>query len=190
MRILITLDGSRFAEAVLAPAAEFAARSGAEVHMVVVLKESLVHASLVTSPFIEHTLRDEYHWPIGEHLGLSELPIETGVPVETIYPAEERTRQVAEDYLDDVVRGFFPDGAQTEVILGENPAQEIIKYALQENIELIALATHGRTGLAKLMMGSVAAELLKAHVAPLFLVRPNGLYFTDSTIAAGTRETE
>ncbi len=189
MRMLIALDGSRFAEAVLTPAAELAARSAAEVHLVEVVKESLVHATLVNSPSIGHALRDEYEWPIGEHLGLSEFPLETVMPVESMYQAEDRTRQVAEDYLNSVVQDFFPDGARIEVVLGENPAQEIIKCALRENVELIALATHGRTGLAKLMMGSVAAELLKAHVAPLFLVRPAELQFAVSTNTAETHET-
>ena len=167
-----------------------AARSAAVVHLVEVVKESLAHATLITSPSVGHANWHEYHWPIGEHLGLSEFPLETGIPVESIYQAEDRTRQVAEDYLDDVVRRFFPNGARTGVMLGENPAEEIVKYALQENIELISLATRGRTGLAKLMMGSVAAELLKAHVAPLFLVRPDESQFAVSAAATGTRETQ
>ena len=45
MRMLIALDGSRFAEAVLTPAAELAARSAAEVHLVEVVKEIYEYSS-------------------------------------------------------------------------------------------------------------------------------------------------
>ena len=62
-------------------------------------------------------------------------------------------------------------------VMGENPAEEIVNYASREKVDLIAIATHGRTGLAKMMMGSVAGELLKARVAPLFMVRPEGLFY-------------
>ena len=47
--------------------------------------------------------------------------------------------------------------------------------SLREKADLIAIATHGRTGQAKLLLGGVAGELLKAHVAPIFMVRPEGL---------------
>ena len=116
--------------------------------------------------------------------------IETGMALETIDQAEDRTRQVAEDYLNDVARELFPNGTRTEVISGENPAREIIKYALREHIGMIALATHGRTGLTKIMMGSVAAELLQDHVAPLFLVRPEGLNYSLSMTTTQRREAE
>lgn len=143
-----------------------------------------------SSPFIGHAPWDDYQWPTGEHLKPTRDLIETGMALETIDQAEDRTRQVAEDYLNDVARELFPNGARTDVISGENPAKEIIRYALRENIDLIALATHGRTGLTKIMMGSVAAELLQAHVAPLFLVRPEGLNYNLSMTAAQRREAE
>ena len=70
----------------------------------------------------------------------------------------------AEEYLDDVAARFFPGGAVKKVVVGQNPAEEIANYASEEKVDLIALATHGRTGLARVMMGSVAGELLKALV--------------------------
>ena len=52
---------------------------------------------------------------------------------------------------------------------GKDIASAIAKYAEAEKPDFIALATHGRTG----FFGGVARSLLKAKIAPLYLVRPN-----------------
>lgn len=95
--------------------------------------------------------------------------------METQVQAEERAYQEAEEYLDGIAGRFFPRGATKEVAFGEDPVEVIGEYARRHGMDLIALATHGRTGLPRLLMGSVAGSLLKAHVTPLFIVRPDGL---------------
>lgn len=52
------------------------------------------------------------------------------------------------------------------------PAEEIVAYAEETNVDLIAMATHGRTGLKRLMLGSVAERVLLSSPVPLLLVRP------------------
>ena len=79
---------------------------------------------------------------------------------------------------------FFARGVEKMVVMGDDPAKEIADYARREKVDLIAIATHGRTGLARLTMGSVAGELLKARVAPLFMIRPDGLYYATSATDA------
>jgi nucleotide-binding universal stress UspA family protein len=179
MKLLITLDGSKFAEEVLAPAAELATRSGAEVHLIEVVKESSLHPTWTTAPYMEGAFRgdyDEYEWPRGVPMGSPEYPIEMGVLVETAAQAEERTCRVAKEYLDSVAGRFFHGEAKTKVMVGEDPAEEILDYIRREKMDLVAMATHGRTGLARLLLGSVAAKLLHARAAPLFLVRPHKLH--------------
>ena len=51
------------------------------------------------------------------------------------------------------------------------PAGKIIDYAKKEKIELIIMATHGRTGLSRWSLGSVAEKVLRAGTTPLLLVR-------------------
>jgi nucleotide-binding universal stress UspA family protein len=53
------------------------------------------------------------------------------------------------------------------------PAQEIVSLALQENVALVAMATHGRTGLARILRGSVAEHVLRHLSIPLLLLRPD-----------------
>ena len=68
---------------------------------------------------------------------------------------------------------YFPDGSAHRVLVGEDPAQAILDCARQEMVDLIALATHGRSGLSRVVMGSVADRLVKSGVVRQFLlVRP------------------
>jgi nucleotide-binding universal stress UspA family protein len=141
MKILIPLDGSKFAEAVLKPAAALAAAARAEVHLIEVVRPS----------------ETKDVWP--------EVP-----------SSNPKLYRAAEKYLNGIGQQFFPDGATSKIVINEYPAKEILDYARREKVDLIAIATHGRTGLARIMLGSVAGELLKAHVAPIFMVRPEGLF--------------
>jgi len=52
-----------------------------------------------------------------------------------------------------------------------SPAEEILAYAQQEHIDLIAMATHGRTGLKRVALGSVAEHVLRRASTPVLLVR-------------------
>ncbi|MFN3334823.1 MAG: universal stress protein, partial [Caldilinea sp.] len=62
-------------------------------------------------------------------------------------------------------------GVKVEVQFGD-PAQRIVQYANEEGIGLIAMATHGRSGLGRLVMGSVAERVLRSSTAPVLLLRP------------------
>lgn len=176
MKLLIPLDGSNFAEEVLEPAAELAARSGAEVHLLEVVKGSQAYSTRIASPYMEGALRGRHDWPRGMPVGSPEHPMEMGVLVERAAQAVERTCNVAKDYLNAVSTRYFHGGAKTKVVVGEDPAEEIVDYIRREKMDLVALATHGRTGMARLLLGSVAAKLLRARAAPLFLVRPQKLH--------------
>ena len=58
-----------------------------------------------------------------------------------------------------------------EVRFGD-PASEIVAAARQHGADLIALATHGRTGLRQLLMGSVAERVLRRAPLPVLVMRP------------------
>ncbi|MGC3969962.1 MAG: universal stress protein [Pirellulales bacterium] len=46
-----------------------------------------------------------------------------------------------------------------------NPADEIVRLAEEENVDLIVMATHGRTGLSRVFMGSVAEQVVRREVS-------------------------
>jgi nucleotide-binding universal stress UspA family protein len=53
-----------------------------------------------------------------------------------------------------------------------DPAEEIIAFVEGEEVDLVAMATHGRSGLGQLVLGSVAEVVLRRLAVPLLLVRP------------------
>jgi nucleotide-binding universal stress UspA family protein len=59
------------------------------------------------------------------------------------------------------IRPVNPDIAVEHVLLEGDPVEEIIQYATDANIDLIVMGTHGRTGLERLLMGSVAEKVLR-----------------------------
>jgi nucleotide-binding universal stress UspA family protein len=59
-------------------------------------------------------------------------------------------------------KGFLLEGA---------PHEEIVRFARARRVELIVLGTHGRTGLAKLFLGSVAERVVAAALCPVLTVR-------------------
>ena len=52
------------------------------------------------------------------------------------------------------------------------PAEEILRYSEEKKIDLIVMATHGRSGLKRWSLGSVADKILRASNIPVWLVRP------------------
>jgi nucleotide-binding universal stress UspA family protein len=64
-----------------------------------------------------------------------------------------------------------------DVRLGE-PAEGIVMAEMDRRIDLVVMSTHGRTGLGRAIMGSVAGEVLRTGRAPVVLVGPS--------VAAGT----
>lgn len=53
-----------------------------------------------------------------------------------------------------------------------DPAQEIVAFAERQHVDLVAMATHGRTGLSRLVFGSVAEQVMRRLTIPVMLVRP------------------
>lgn len=58
------------------------------------------------------------------------------------------------------------------VVRRGEPWKEIVKFANEESIDLIMMATHGRTGLAHFLMGSVAEKVVRHSPVPVFTVKP------------------
>jgi nucleotide-binding universal stress UspA family protein len=94
--------------------------------------------------------------------------------VDPIYrePALRIEREAALTYLHDVARRFNAAGAKVHARVAEGaPAEVILDVAAREGATLIAMTTHGRGGLARWAMGSVAEKVARAANIPLLLVR-------------------
>ena len=86
---------------------------------------------------------------------------------------EKTAQSVAKDYLakvaDDLKKGGV--AAETAVVLGQ-PAEVILDYTKQNQVELIIMSTHGRSGVSRWAFGSVADRVLRHSAAPVLIVAP------------------
>ncbi len=61
-------------------------------------------------------------------------------------------------------------GAKTEIVTGSSP-ESIVNYAKERGMDLIVMGTHGRSGLAHLLIGSVAEKVVRTAPCPVMTVR-------------------
>ncbi|MFI5339876.1 MAG: universal stress protein [Candidatus Methylomirabilales bacterium] len=84
-----------------------------------------------------------------------------------VYAVEE-----AEGYLAEVERRLAPQGITvTRAVRYGHAAEEILDHAQVRRVDLIAMSTHGRTGILRLVLGSVAEAVLRASPVPVLLLR-------------------
>jgi nucleotide-binding universal stress UspA family protein len=146
-KILVPLDGSKLAECVL-PHVESSAK-GCVVQEVVFLR-----------------VAESVHLPSGYDAYLSQ---------ETINRIEADDKAAAESYLSQLMKRTRYDGVSVklEAITGI-PADSIADYATKNSIDLIIIATHGRSGISRWAWGSVADRVLRSACVPVLMVRAPG----------------
>jgi len=77
---------------------------------------------------------------------------------------------VADNMKRQLKEAGIPVEAQGEAVVG-HPAEEILQYAQKNRIDLILMASHGRSGVMRWALGSVADKVLRASEIPVWLVR-------------------
>jgi nucleotide-binding universal stress UspA family protein len=148
-KMLVCLDGSPLSEQIVPYALKQAQLSHCEVVLLHVISE----------PF----------------LIMPGVPGAPGYPVQT----DSMVKQLGQDlenarkYLNHIALSFRKLGLKVTSITLEGPAGElIVKYANENKIDLIAIATHGRSGITRAVMGSVVDYVLKEVTLPLLLIKP------------------
>ena len=88
-------------------------------------------------------------------------------------PSVVQLRAEAESYLNRVAERLTERGitVQTHVALAEHPASAILDTAYSLGMDLIALETHGRRGLPRLLLGSVADKVIRGASTPVLVHR-------------------
>lgn len=98
-------------------------------------------------------------------------PSNYGAVVEEIQELRKQAELEAKKYLEKIANVLQEEGLKTRVLVeGSRPARAIARIAEQENVDVIFMATHGRGGLERLFMGSVAERTLNYTKKPIFLV--------------------
>ena len=142
-RILVPLDGSPLAEDVLAPVSDLAEALGAEMLLLrVVQSASYPYASGAVQDHVQFDLEAEI-----EH---------------------------AQRYLDALADKLRARGRVVKILVttGGDPALEIISAAREQSVDVIAIATHGRGGVVRVVLGSVASGVVQRATVPVLISRP------------------
>lgn len=156
MNILLTLDGSEFAESAIPAAQRLARTPGTEVHVLAVAEPSHAEALAGRPPGgIAAELGGD---------GVATLDAPELLPMDVEF--------ILEHYLEAVARQFPNCVVKPVLRVGPHPAEQIAAYAEANGIDLIVMATHGRSGIGQFLHGSIAGRVLRAGVAPVVLVRP------------------
>lgn len=85
---------------------------------------------------------------------------------------EEDDRRNSQEYLDRTVQKLKESGvsAEAEVLQG-NVLEKLIDYEIKNGVDLTVIATHGRSGVSRLFLGSIADRLLRSSNVPVLMVR-------------------
>jgi len=88
------------------------------------------------------------------------------------WPDEETTRKQNEEYRNELLDTFA--GIRTTALVEEGDIQSRLQEAIQKNnTDLVVIGTRGRTGLGKVLMGSVAEEIFRTVTCPVLTVGPH-----------------
>jgi len=91
----------------------------------------------------------------------------------------------ANAYLKSIASGLEKEGIKTRVEIGEGPPYAgILGMAHREDVDFIIMSTHGRTGLTRALMGSVAEKVVYTTKRPVMLVKPEKIFRARSDEAA------
>ncbi len=140
--IVVATDGSKYSAAAASEAIGLAKRNGSQLTVI-----SVVPSELTTPTDVDFTLTQR------EHIVQKEM-----------HEAEKNARAVKEAAQKEGV-------AVKAFVLSGKPADAIIETARDRNADLIVVGSHGRTGLEKLLMGSVAERVIVLSSCPVLVVK-------------------
>jgi nucleotide-binding universal stress UspA family protein len=145
---LVPLDGSDFGERILTDAIDAIDDSDMALHLIRVIDIPVMTMAAAGDPSaaMNYGLVSEYM---------------------------DASREEAEEYLKQLATRLSSNGrVVTWEIRDGDVGHEIIEAAEQHNADVIAMSTHGRGGLGRLVFGSVAEKVLHNAKSPLLLIRP------------------
>ena len=143
-KIMVPLDGSELAECVLPHVEAFISQCQIQTIVFVRVLEAITPA-----------VAGEY-----------------AINVEDLENREANRKASAEEYLKEIMKRMEPGETrlEKEVLIGR-PADKLADYADNNHVDLILMATHGRSGVSRWVRGSVADRILRSASVPVLMVR-------------------
>jgi nucleotide-binding universal stress UspA family protein len=134
-------------------------------HAIALAKQKGASMDVVLMQVVEPPITPSYYSP-----ELTGMPLNWGQFVEQEIA---RSKKATQEYLTDVEKQFREVGINvSSLVLTGKPAEEIVAYAGKNPFTVVIMATHGRTGLSRLVYGSVAQSVLYGITNPMVLIGP------------------
>ena len=141
-KILFPIDLSEVSPKMAPWVRDFAERCEAEIHLLFVAREFGHYVSVYVTPELIQSLEGQI-----------------------IKGGEKKIEEFAEAHF----KGYH--ACKATVVVGD-AAEEIIKYAETDKIDLIIIGTHGRKGMDRILFGSVAEKVIKMSSVPVLSINP------------------
>jgi nucleotide-binding universal stress UspA family protein len=143
--VLIPMDGSPCAEAIVEVATSLGRSFGSRYTLLRIVR----YPDELVSAYVPGTIQ------------MSQQVVDEGI-------------RTSRDYLDEMSGKLRAEGFQidTRVLVDSRPASAILSFAEDEEVDLIAMATHGRSGMSRAVMGSVTDKVVRGAHRPVLVVRP------------------
>jgi nucleotide-binding universal stress UspA family protein len=142
-KILVPLDGSPLAECVIPHIEAIAKPCGSQVELISVVEPVDI--------------------PTRGQIAVSD---------DDLKKINNEAKKETHKYLDSISERLNRSGIKASpVILMGKPADSLIEYATNNNVDLLIMATHGRSGLTKFFWGSIAEKVLRSICVPVLLVK-------------------
>jgi nucleotide-binding universal stress UspA family protein len=101
------------------------------------------------------------------------MPIYGSPELVTPLIVDEKQKEAAEKYLLNITEELRKKGFKVSSMVrtGQQVAVEIIDFAKESGVDLIVMCTHGRSGITRWVLGSVALKILTRAETPILLLR-------------------
>lgn len=155
-KILVPIDGSKIAECTFGHIQEIA--GGGQAKEVILLNV----LAAISPPFLE---------------------VESQYQIDAMVKQQEKEeiafKERAQNYLVGAVEYLKTQGVTAQFVMikpeaTQSTADVILNYAEKNNIDLIIMSTHGRSGISRWAFGSVADRVIRHSVTPVLIVSPKG----------------
>jgi nucleotide-binding universal stress UspA family protein len=151
--LLVPLDGSPRAESILPHVENLAMRFKSKVFFLQVVEPPL--------QFVNPSLY--------------ETTIQTDIIHEYLIDFKRKKEEISA-YLASIQEGFHKKGIEAKILVEQGVVVEtVITVAQRENADLIAIASHGRSGLSRVFYGSVAAGIMQKIDRPILIIRTRNI---------------
>ena len=143
-KILLPVDFSELSQKVVPYVITMADKLDAEVHIIFVVRQ----LENCRSIFVSHLAVENFE-------------------MEIVLGAETKMDEFVEAFFKGIIR------PKTKILIGDI-VEEIIKYIKAKGIDLVIIGTHGRKGMDRIILGSIADRVIKSASVPVLSVNPYG----------------